>query len=334
MTKKKFKKIFVLGSNSFAGSVFINKALNSNIHVVGISRSYEPKDIFLKYKSSCNLKNFKFFKYDLNNNINQICDLLDEHKPNYIIDFAGQGMVSPSWETPWEWYNTNLVSKTRLHRFLIGKKWLEKYIRISTPEVYGSVENLIKPDTELNPSTPYAISHAAIDLNMTAFYKEFDFPMVLGRFANFYGPGQQMYRIIPKTFFNFLTDKKLPLHGSGASVRSFLYSDDIADAIFALMYRGNIGKVYLFSSNEFITIKDLVKKISMITGVSFEKNVYFTKDRIGKDMIYKMDSKRSITELNWKPKIKIDEGLIECFKWAKENVNNIDGFLLDYIHKG
>ena len=101
-------------------------------------------------------------------------------------------MVAESWTAPAQWYTTNIVAKVRLHDWLRQQSWLERYVRISTPEVYGSHDTLQPESWHLNPSTPYAVSHAAIDLSLRAFHAHYGFPVVFTRFANFYGPGQQL----------------------------------------------------------------------------------------------------------------------------------------------
>lgn len=133
-------KIAVLGSNSFAGSAFVAEALCREHPVFGMSRSKEPDSVFLPYKHKTN---FQFRQLDLNQNLSQIIEVLAEFKPEIIVDFAGQGMVAESWQAPEQWYQTNIVAKVKLHHWLKDQAWLKKYIRISTPEVYGSCDDLI-----------------------------------------------------------------------------------------------------------------------------------------------------------------------------------------------
>lgn len=140
---------FILGSNSFAGSVFVDELLSQGERVVGISRSEEPSDVLKPYAKHKELKNFTFYQLDLNQNFPAIKNLIEKYKPSYVVDFASQSMVAESWQYPEQWYTTNIVAKVRLHDFLRQCDFLERYIRISTPEVYGHSDQKNYRDTIL-----------------------------------------------------------------------------------------------------------------------------------------------------------------------------------------
>src|SRR3954466_2564273 len=220
-------RVAVLGSNSFAGTAFIDAALSETHEVLGISRSPEPPPIFLPYRENSRASAYRFQQLDLNRDFDAVCVALDDFAPAFVVDFAGQGMVAESWTRPEQWYQTNIVSKVRLHEFLRRHRTLEKYVRVSTPEVYGSTPHLIREHQPYAPSTPYAVSHAAIDMSLAAFHRNYGFPVVLTRFANFFGPGQQLYRIVPRTIIYALVGRRLSLDGAGTSVRAFIHSRDV-----------------------------------------------------------------------------------------------------------
>ena len=326
-------RLFVLGSNSFAGSCFIDAALTAGHTVVGASRSPEPHDAFLPYKANPGLERFTFHQWDVNDDLETILAFLPEWQPEFVVDFAGQGMVAPSWEQPWQWYQTNLVAKSHLHRALVGKPWLKRYLRCSTPEVYGNHDGLLHPDLPMRPSTPYAVSHAAVDMHLRAFHTQFGFPVIFGRFANFYGPGQQLYRIIPKTILCGLKGVRLPLHGGGHSIRAFIHGRDTAAALLLLLEAGETGEVYHFSTNEFISIRGLVEMIADRMSIGFEELVEVVGDRPGKDFAYKMDFSKSVEELGWSPKVDLRDGVDECLTWSRKNWEVIKDMVSDYIHK-
>jgi len=140
----KYNKIAVLGSNSFAGATFVARAISDGAVVIGFNRSPEGSHIFLPYLNLPDAKNYRFCQADINFNLDQIIRELDNFKPEIIVDFAGQGMVAESWDSPEQWYFTNILSKVKLHNELRLRNWLKRYIRISTPEVYGSQSNLTK----------------------------------------------------------------------------------------------------------------------------------------------------------------------------------------------
>lgn len=323
----------ILGSNSFAGSCLVNELLTQGHRVIGVSRSNELYSVMSPYGENKNRSAFQFYPYDINQNLNELISFIREKKPEYIIDFAGQGMVAESWKTPEQWYQTNFVSKVKLHNFLQTCDFLERYVRVSTPEVYGSTEQLVDELQTYNPSTPYAVSHAAIDMSLKAYYQQYQFPMILTRFSNFYGPHQQLYRIVPRTIIYALVNKKLMLHGGGKSERAFIYGEDVAKAICSVMRHGKIGETYHFSEGAPISIANLVRKISDAMHVSFDDLVEVSEDRPGKDALYSMSTQKAENELQWKPTVDLDSGLEKTIDWVTKNINVIKTLPLEYQHK-
>lgn len=325
------KKILILGSNSFAGSTFANFCLKKKIKVHGVSRSKLSDNFNLLNKKL--KKKFSFFRYDLNKDRKKIISLIKRNKYEYIVDFMGQGMVAESWLYPNHWIDTNIKNKTLLINEIKNFKFLKKYIRISTPEVYGSNKFKIKENFICNPTTPYAISHMAIDFMLLAFYKTFNFPAIILRFSNFYGPGQQLYRIIPLTILKILKKEKLQLHGSGKSLRSFIFSDDFSKAIFCSMKKGNVGEIYNISSNDILSISEVVRKISEIMRYDYKKLVVNVKDRKSKDFKYLMDSGKAKRKLKWSNLTTFDDGLSKTIIWYKNYFNILKFKNNRYIHK-
>ena len=217
----------VIGSNSFSGSNFVNYLLKNNYKVIGVSRSKDVHENFLPYlwiNQNTNYLSDKFIfeQIDLNKDLEKLISLIDNYEPQYIVNFAAQGMVAESWLNPTHWYKTNVLSQVAFHDELRKRDFLKKYVHVTTPEVYGSTdEGWIKENYNFMPSTPYAVSRAACDLHLLSFFKAYDFPVVFTRAANVYGPGQQLYRIIPRTMLGALTGKGMNLNGGGLSERSF-----------------------------------------------------------------------------------------------------------------
>ena len=330
---KQYNRYAVLGSNSFAGSTFIGKTLDLGIKTIGFSRSEEAKTINLQNDNKTNLGDYRFIQADINKDLQLIVSELDIFRPEVIVDFAVQGMVAESWQIPDQWYTTNIVAKVKLHEQLRQRKWLKKYIRISTPEVYGSQDSLLKETWQYNPTTPYAVSHAAIDMSLRAFNKQYGFPVIFSRFANFYGPGQQLYRIVPRTIICALLGKKIQLHGGGTSVRAFIFGEDVADAIIRTTEIGENGKAYHFSPKDFLTIRELVEKICNKLCVSFYDVVEVGPERPGKDQAYLMDSSRARNELGWVDSFSLDDGIDQTITWVQKNIELIKILPLEYIHK-
>lgn len=323
----------ILGSNSFAGSSLVNYLLSGGNHVLGVSRSPQPHPVMQPYMNHPNKQAFTFFQYDLNEHHSEVIQLIQKYKPKFIIDLAGQGMVAESWSNPEQWYLTNIVSKVKLHEFLRGCDFIERYVRVSTPEVYGSTHTKVKEDHAYHPSTPYAVSHAAVDMSLMAYYKQYQFPVVLTRFANFYGPHQQLFRIVPRTIIYALTHQKLQLHGGGHARRAFIHAYDVATAIDAVIKKGVVGETYHFSTDVNISIRDLVEKICQLMKVDMSSLATISEDRPGKDANYDMDTAKANKELQWKPAHTLEDGLNQTIDWIKSNIESIKQLPLNYIHK-
>jgi dTDP-glucose 4,6-dehydratase len=326
------EKAVIIGSNSFSGSHFVDSAFQEGLDTIGISRSVEPDAVFLPYKKKQNSK-FRFYQADLNRDLNKIMEVINSFRPDYVVNFAAQSMVGESWIHPEHWFQTNVVANIKLHDQLRKCSFLKKYVHISTPEVYGSCEGLVKENTAYNPSTPYAVSRAAADMSLMSFYRTYNFPVVFTRAANVYGPGQQLYRIIPKTILCFLLGRKIPLHGGGHSVRSFIHIRDVVDGTLRAARIGRSGDIFHFSTLRQISIRSLVELIARQMNVSFEDNVDVVEDRPGKDAAYLLDSSRAKEILHWKDSIGLEQGIEETISWVKDNLEILNKQSLNYVHK-
>ena len=326
------EKIAVIGSNSFSGSNFVSFALEKGAEVIGISRSPEPDPVFLQYKTKKDPA-FRFYQLDLNNNLDRIMEVICSFQPDYAVNFAAQSMVAESWQYPEHWFQTNVVASIKLHDRLRRRDFLKKYVHISTPEVYGTCEGLIEENTNYNPSTPYAVSKAAADMSLMSFYKTYNFPVVFTRAANVYGPGQQLYRIIPRTILYFLIGKKLQLHGGGHSMRSFIHIKDVVDGTLKAARVASAGEIFHFSTSRNISIRSLVEIIAEQTKVSFGENVEVVGERPGKDAAYLLDSSKAKKILGWKDKISLEQGIEEQIAWVRDNLEILKKQPFEYIHK-
>ena len=322
----------VLGSNSFSGGWMVDTLLgdNKDHSVIGISRSPEKSGLFLPYKSKVS-HNVSFYQLNLNSDTQKIFDLLDEIQPQYIINFAAQGEVGTSWLYPEQWFQTNTLGIVKLCNFLKDKKYLKCYVHISTPEVYGSCNNVAE-SAPINPSTPYAASKAAADFFVQMLVKQYGFPMIMVRSTNVYGAHQQLYRIIPRSIIYLLAKKKILLHGGGKAIKSYIHIKDVCRGILKAIKLNKTGSIYHFSPAESIAIRDLVKEICGKMGCNYNKVTENTGERPGQDACYIIDSSKARKELSWQPEISLEEGLPEVINWTKSNYNKIMQEPLEYVH--
>ncbi len=327
------KKVVVIGSNSFSGSDFIDLLLSlENYEVLGVSRSKEKEELFLPYKKK-DLRNYSFFQCDLNNSIEKLEGRLDEFKPDYIVNFAAQSEVAPSWDNPHHWYQTNVVALTKLVNMLKDKKYLKKYVHISSPEVYGTCIGTVKENHPVNPTTPYAASKAAGDLSLFTFYKNFNFPMVMIRATNVYGAHQQLFKIIPRSVIYIKQNRLIPLHGGGNAVKSYIHIRDVSNGELLVMEKGTIGDIYHISPDSGISVKEVVTNICDRLNIPFRNAVNIVEERLGQDKAYVIDSSKIRNELNWKAQISFKDGVQSVITWIEENFQKIQNEPLEYVHK-
>jgi dTDP-glucose 4,6-dehydratase len=262
-----------------------------------------------------------------------LLDAIADFKAPRVVNFAAQSMVAESWEHPDHWYQTNVVANVRLHDGLRKMPDLKKYVHVSTPEVYGSCSGDVREDAPFNPSTPYAASRAACDLHLQTFIRQYNFPAVFTRAANVFGPGQQLYRIVPRTLLFLALGQKLQLHGGGHSVRSFIHIADVSDGTLRAALHGEPGDVFHLSTKRTVSIRDLVALMCDQTGVKFEDFAEIVADRPGKDSAYLLDASLARTKLGWQDRVSLEEGIADTKRWIDANLDALRGQPANYIHK-
>ena len=327
--------MLVIGSNSFSGSHFVAEAVRSGHSVWGVSRSPEPDPVFLPYRwQLAHSKNFRFHQIDLNSQLSLLLELIDQVQPAVVVNFAAQGMVAESWLNPTHWYQTNVVSQVALHDALRQRTFLRKYVQVSTPEVYGSTDaGWIREHNHFAPSTPYAVSRAACDLHLHSFHKAYGFPVVFTRAANVYGPGQQLYRIIPRAMLSARTGKPMQLHGGGHSERCFIHIRDAMQATLQLALEADPGTTWHLSTREPISIRALVAQICERCGVAFNAVVEESDERLGKDQSYLLDSSSIREAFNWCDEVSLDDGFTETLAWVDAHLDKLETLPWTYQHK-
>lgn len=322
----------IIGSNSFSGSNVIKHLILKKKKIIAISRRKEKNISFLPYKKIQNYKKyFSFHKIDINKHTSKLEEIVDQFKPQYVINYSGQGMVEQSWLNPEDWYNTNIIGQVKLINILLQNKSLKKYIHFTTPEVYGNTSKKIKENFNFNPSTPYANSRAAFDLHLKMLRDKYNFPVIFTRAANVYGEHQDLYRIIPKAIMKIKKNTKIELHGAGKSLRSFIHIDDVSRALIRIINKGAVGETYHISTNSYVKISSLVKMICKILKVSYKNHIINMPDRIGKDNAYLLESLK-LRELGWKEEIELKVGIEKTLRWIDFNYKYLKNQNLDYIH--
>ena len=329
-----FERILVVGGNSFSGAHFAAEMAGRGQDVLSISRSDRVSNLFLPENWAYEKKlTVPFKRINLNTDFEELNDLVNDFRPELVVNFAAQGMVAESWDRPIDWYQTNVLSQIKLHDVLRRSSELKRYIHVTTPEVYGSSEGWVKENIFFKPSTPYAASRAACDMHLLTYFNGHNFPVIFTRAANVYGAGQQLYRIIPRAIVAALTGQKLNLHGGGLSERSFIHIKDVVDATYKVATSGKLGECYHISTNEINSIADFVDQIARVFGLRLGDICKVGTERLGKDHSYMLDSSKIRTELGWANKITFQEGIQDVKAWIENNLSEIKTMPLNYKHK-
>ncbi|MBP7693494.1 MAG: GDP-mannose 4,6-dehydratase [Anaerolineales bacterium] len=327
-------KVCVLGSNSFSGQDFVDLLLEQpGYTVLGVSRSAERPALYLRYRQRDTLKRYRFVRADFNRDLPALLELLDAEQPEYIVNFAAQSEVAPSWEHPEHWYQTNTVALAQLVNHLRRQTYVRRYLHISSPEVYGTCEGVVTESAPLNPSTPYAASKAAADMLLTTYRRQFNFPLLTVRATNVYGARQQLFKIIPRTALYLKLGRPIELHGGGRAVKSYIHIRDVSRGELAVLEAGQVGELYHLSPGAGVEVREVVRRLCEQGGYNFAAATTAVAERPGQDAAYVIDSSKARQTLGWRPVISLDEGLAEVSAWVDQNWAVLQHEPLTYIHQ-
>ncbi len=201
---------------------------------------------------------------------------------------------------------------------------IKKFVHVSTDEVYGDIENgSFKEKSILSPNNPYSASKAGAEMIARSYYKTYKMPIVIVRGNNVFGPYQYPEKIIPKFITKLLEDKKIPLHGSGSNIRTYIYAEDFSNALDAIFNKGEIGEIYNIGTSDELSNLEIAKLILKSMGKD-ESYIEFVEDRPFNDKRYSINI-RKLKMLGWKQEYKFEQGLDKTIGWYKENKNWWEG---------
>ena len=244
--------------------------------------------------------------------------IFKRHDIKTVFHFAAESHVDNSIKDCSEFIRTNIVGTVNLLNASL-KHNVEKFMHISTDEVYGSIENgSFTEETNYDPRNPYSASKASSDHFVRAFHNTYGLPTVITNCSNNYGPRQHKEKLIPQTILNLLNDKKIPVYGDGKQIRDWLYVQDHCEALIEVWKHGVVGEKYNIGGECEIQNIDLIKKIISLMGKD-ESMIEYVKDRPGHDRRYSTDISKITKDLNWKPRFDIDDGLTKTIEWYERH---------------
>lgn len=326
------KTFLVIGSNCFTGSHIVDALLEDPSHrVVGVSRAPEYKALFLPYKCRRSPR-FEFRQLDIVTQMDSVLRLLAELRPEVVINVAALSEVAQSNHTPVEYYETNTLAVVRLTDCLRRQPWLERYVHISSAEIFGACPEPLAETALYNPSTPYAVSKAAADMHLATLIKNFDFQATLIRSTNVYGRHQQLFKIIPRTVINIKLGKVIELHGGGTAKKCFVHVRDVVDGLMLALAKAGAGTYHLSEASD-RTVADVVRVTCELMGADFSRCARQVGERMGQDAQYVLDCAKARSELGWRPRVDFSDGVRETIEWVERNWEEIQREPLSYVHR-
>ena len=313
------KNILVTGGAGFIGSNFINYILSNrkDIFIVNLDKLTYAGNL-QNLKSVENHANYTFVKGDIVND-ELVSYLFQKYEITHVINFAAESHVDRSILGSEIFFRTNVLGTNVLLEN--AKRFgVEKFIQISTDEVYGSLgpDGQFEETTPLQPNSPYAASKAAADMMALAFHHTYHVPVVITRCSNNYGPYQFPEKLIPLMIINSLNNKKLPVYGDGMNVRDWIYVIDHNKAVELVFDNGKVGEVYNVGANTEKPNIEIVKLLLKHTGKT-EELIEYVKDRPGHDRRYAINSTKINKELGWEVEYSFESAIQDTIKWYLDN---------------
>jgi len=312
-------RLLVTGGAGFIGSNFVRMVLS------------EHPDCFIvnldKLTYAGNLENLAGFLDNPNHKFikGDICDgaliekIVEQYRIDTIINFAAESHVDRSISEPKIFIETNVTGTLTLLEVARDKK-LERFIQISTDEVYGALgpKGKFTEETPLSPNSPYSASKAAADQLVAAFGHTWGVKYNITRCSNNYGPYQFPEKLIPLMTNNALDDKELPVYGDGLYVRDWLYVYDHCTAIWQVLQKAPPGEIYNIGGCNEKTNLEVIDLILKRLGKQ-ESLIKHVTDRPGHDRRYAIDASKIISDLNWRPSVSFEQGIEKTIDWYVQN---------------
>jgi len=307
---KKSRKILITGGAGFIGSHVVLAAVARGDEVVNLDALTYAANL-ANLRAVEGAKNYKFVRGDIRDQ-KLVSELFESEKFDAVLHLAAESHVDFSIKKPDLFVETNVLGTQNLLD-AARNFGVKKFVHISTDEVYGELSAEDSPFTEnspIRPNSPYSASKAGADLLVRAGVETFDFPAVITRCSNNFGPHQDASKLLPKVILNALAGRKIPIFGEGENVRDWLFVRDHVRAIFVALDRGRVGEIYNIGGNNEWKNLDLVREVLKILGKS-EDLIEFVADRPGHDFRYAIDASKIQRELGWSPSGDFEKMLAE-----------------------
>ena len=331
-------KILVTGGAGFIGSALIRHIINNTDNsVINVDKLTYAGNLE-SLASIANNDRYLFERVDICNK-HEVGRVFKEHMPDAVMHLAAESHVDRSIDSPSDFVETNIVGTYNMLEVAraywtnldVTKKRTFRFHHISTDEVFGDLESeddLFTEETPYAPSSPYSASKAASDHLVRAWFRTYNFPVVITNCSNNYGPFQFPEKLIPLVILNALSGTASPIYGAGDQVRDWLFVDDHVEALYKVVVEGVLGETYnIGRHNEkknidvVNTICDILEDIIPLEEGSYRDLITHVADRPGHDLKYAIDASKIARDLNWQPKETFESGIKKTVLWYLDNQN-------------
>lgn len=312
-------RLLVTGGAGFIGSNFIDYELahDQNVEIVNLDALTYAGSTANNIQAAGNAR-YHFVRGSINNR--ELVDwLLKEFEIDHIVNFAAESHVDRSLKDPELFTKTNVLG-TQVLLDAAYQANIQKFIQISTDEVYGTMPpgQSAKEDDPLHPSSPYAASKASADLLALAMVHTFEMPICITRSTNNFGPRQHHEKLLPMLIQNALRNRPLTIYGQGTDRRDWLYVKDNCAAIDLVLRHGQLGQIFNIGAHQEKSNNEVTKMVQAELGFS-NLLIRHVAERPGHDLRYSLDTSRIETQLHWKSQTDFATGLQETIAWYRKH---------------
>ncbi len=311
------KRLLVTGGCGFIGSNYIRQALSEGVYSVTNLDKLTYAGNLENLRDVADNPSYRFVKGDIASR--EDVERVFSDKIDCVINFAAESHVDRSILDPGAFMATNIIGTYRLLE-AARKAGVERFLQVSTDEVYGSLgaTGKFREDTPLAPNSPYSASKASADMIALSYSHTFGVPVIITRCSNNYGPYQFPEKLIPLLVTNALADKELPVYGDGLNVRDWVHVADHCRAIELALRKGVPGNVYNIGADNERTNIEIVRGVLKALGKP-ESLITYVKDRPGHDRRYAIDATRAKRELGFAAAVPFERGIRDTVDWYVEN---------------
>jgi dTDP-glucose 4,6-dehydratase len=314
---KPMRNLLVTGGCGFIGANFVNHftATHPNVRLINLDcldYCANPRSV----AEAAARPNYVFVRGDIANT-DLVMHIFNEYEIDTLVNFAAQSHVDNSFGNSLTFTRTNVLGTHNLLECARVYGKIQKFIHVSTDEVYGEVSSSQLEHAMLNPTNPYAATKAAAEFIVKSYLISFGLPVLITRGNNVYGRFQYPEKVIPRFIMLLSQGKKLTIQGTGNSSRTFIHASDVARAFEAIVDRGVIGEIYNIGCRDELSVMEVARRVVLeIKGpaAKLEDHVTFVPDRDFNDLRYDIDSNKLIA-LGWKQQVAFDEGFKDTVEW-------------------